>query len=102
MTEGFTNWSIMTMHSWDENPVGTWILTEDNMGPSSNSGRNVKEDTYGEVCRAGFFVDTVLKVDTNGRLKFYLSSSFKFSIEHTDCQDVSFESFSVPFTHTQA
>uniref|UniRef100_A0A8C4Q905 Furin, paired basic amino acid cleaving enzyme n=1 Tax=Eptatretus burgeri TaxID=7764 RepID=A0A8C4Q905_EPTBU len=48
-TEGFTNWSFMTTHNWDENPVGTWILTIDNMGPSWNTGelKDLKLIFYG-------------------------------------------------------
>uniref|UniRef100_H3AF55 Proprotein convertase subtilisin/kexin type 4 n=1 Tax=Latimeria chalumnae TaxID=7897 RepID=H3AF55_LATCH len=37
-TQGYSNWSFMSTHFWDENPQGVWTLELENKGDYSNTG----------------------------------------------------------------
>ena len=36
----FHDWPFMSVHFWGEQPVGTWTLEMENVGPDDNSGKD--------------------------------------------------------------
>ena len=41
-SKGFQNFPFMSVHFWDENPYGEWILNVDSTGPNEKGGFKLK------------------------------------------------------------
>lgn len=43
---GFHDWPFLTVHTWGEDPRGTWTLIIENVGSSGNHGTYVSSNLY--------------------------------------------------------